>query len=99
MLARAGSARRWAMRVRSAASFIFHSPMNYRRPCCRYIALVVNAYATRETTDMDASHNIGVAARIGSYSDAIEVPPGARWLIPPGRPGLARTGFCPPGFA
>ena len=32
-------------------------------------------------------HNIGVAAQIGSYSDAIEVPPGARCLFTSGTPG------------
>ena len=48
---------------------------------------------------MDASHNIGVAARIGSYSDAIEVPPGARWLITSGTPGLASDGALPADFA
>ena len=29
-------------------------------------------------------HNIGVAAQTGSYSDAIEAPPGARWLFTSG---------------
>ena len=40
-------------------------------------------------------HNIGVAAQIGSYSDAIEVPPGARWLFTSGTPGLALDGELP----
>ena len=40
-------------------------------------------------------HNIGVAAQIGSYSDAIEVPPGARWLFTSGTPGLALDGGLP----
>ena len=40
-------------------------------------------------------HNVGVAAQIGSYSDAIEVPPGARWLFTSGTPGLALDGSLP----
>ena len=40
-------------------------------------------------------HNIGVAAQIGSYSDAIEVPPDARWLFTSGTPGLALDGELP----
>ena len=26
-------------------------------------------------------HDIGVASQVGKYSDAVEVPPNARWLI------------------
>ena len=33
-------------------------------------------------------HNVGVAAQIGSYSDATEVPPVARWLLTSGMPKL-----------
>ena len=44
-------------------------------------------------------HNIGVAAQIGSYSDAIEVPPGARWLFTSGTPGLALDGDLPADIA
>ena len=33
-------------------------------------------------------HNVGVAAHIGSYSDATEVPPVARWLLTSGMPKL-----------
>ena len=40
-------------------------------------------------------HNIGVASQIGSYSDAIEVPAGARWLFTSGTPGLALDGALP----
>ena len=40
-------------------------------------------------------HNVGVASQIGSYSDAIEVPPGARWLFTSGTPGLALNGGLP----
>ena len=44
-------------------------------------------------------HNIGVASQIGSYSDAIEVPPGARWLFTSGTPGLALDGGLPADIA
>ena len=40
-------------------------------------------------------HNVGIASQIGSYSDAIEVPPGARWLFTSGTPGLALDGGLP----
>ena len=33
-------------------------------------------------------HNVGVAAQIGNYSDATEVPPVARWLLTSGMPKL-----------
>jgi 2-iminobutanoate/2-iminopropanoate deaminase len=41
-------------------------------------------------------HDIGVARQIGSYSDAVEVPPNARWLFTAGTPGLALDGTLPP---
>ena len=40
-------------------------------------------------------HNVGIASQIGSYSDAIEVPPGARLLLTSGTPGLALDGGLP----
>jgi enamine deaminase RidA (YjgF/YER057c/UK114 family) len=40
-------------------------------------------------------HDIGVARQIGSYSDAVEVPPNARWLFTAGTPGLALDGSLP----
>lgn len=40
-------------------------------------------------------HDIGVARQIGAYSDAIEVPPGARWLVTSGTPGLQLDGGLP----
>ena len=39
--------------------------------------------------------DIGVARQIGSYSDAVEVPPNARWLFTSGTPGLAVDGSLP----
>ncbi|HTH99080.1 MAG TPA: Rid family hydrolase [Stellaceae bacterium] len=43
-------------------------------------------------------HDIGVAKHIGSYSDAIEVGPGTRWLFTSGTPGLAEDGSVPDGI-
>jgi 2-iminobutanoate/2-iminopropanoate deaminase len=40
-------------------------------------------------------HDVGVARQIGKYSDAIEVPPNARWLYTSGTPGLALDGNLP----
>lgn len=48
---------------------------------------------------MNTQHNIGVATQIGTYSDAVEVPRGARWLITAGTPGLAADGTLPDGIA
>ena len=39
--------------------------------------------------------DIGVARQIGSYSDAVEVPPNARRLVTAGTPGLALAGSLP----
>lgn len=47
---------------------------------------------------MHAVHDIGVAAHIGAYSDAVEVAPGARWLALSGTPGLAADGTVPDAF-
>jgi enamine deaminase RidA (YjgF/YER057c/UK114 family) len=44
-------------------------------------------------------HDIGVAGRIGRYSDAVEVPPNARWLVTSGTPGLAVDGALPGDIA
>ncbi|MFN2468278.1 MAG: RidA family protein [Gaiellaceae bacterium] len=47
---------------------------------------------------MNTPHDIGVADRIGTYSDAVEVAPGARWLALSGTPGMAPDGTIPPSF-
>ncbi|MET3118818.1 2-iminobutanoate/2-iminopropanoate deaminase [Undibacterium sp. GrIS 1.8] len=47
---------------------------------------------------MNTQHNIGVASQIGKYTDAIEVPTGARWLMTSGTPGLALGGALPDGI-
>lgn len=44
---------------------------------------------------MHIFHDIGVAKQIGSYSDAVEVQPNARWLFTAGTPGLALDGSLP----
>ena len=40
-------------------------------------------------------HDIGVAARIGKYGDAIEVAPNQRWLFTSGTPGMDERGEFP----
>lgn len=40
-------------------------------------------------------HNIGVAHKIGAYSDAVEIAPHQRWLITSGTPGLPLDGTLP----
>jgi 2-iminobutanoate/2-iminopropanoate deaminase len=40
-------------------------------------------------------HDIGIARQIGTYSDAVEVPANARWLVTAGTPGLALDGGLP----
>ena len=44
-------------------------------------------------------HNVGVASQIGTYSDAVEAPAGARWLFTSGTPGLAKDGNLPGDIA
>ena len=40
-------------------------------------------------------HDIGVAARIGTYSDAVEAAPNQRWLFTSGTPGMDAVGELP----
>lgn len=40
-------------------------------------------------------HDIGVAARIGTYSDCIEASPNQRWLFTSGTPGMDEAGKLP----
>jgi 2-iminobutanoate/2-iminopropanoate deaminase len=48
---------------------------------------------------MNRMLNVGVAARIGTYSDAVEIAPGKRMLYVSGTPGLsAETGQVPETF-
>ena len=44
-------------------------------------------------------HDIGVAARIGPYSDSVETAPNQRWLFTAGTPGMDETGKLPPDIA
>lgn len=48
---------------------------------------------------MHTQHNVGVAEKIGKYSDGIEVPAGARWLMTSGTPGVDAEGVLPADFA
>ncbi len=45
------------------------------------------------------AHNVGVASQVGKYSDAVEVPPGVRWLFTSGTPGLSLDGGLPADIA
>ncbi|HTS53528.1 MAG TPA: RidA family protein [Burkholderiales bacterium] len=48
---------------------------------------------------MNRMLNVGVAARVGTYSDAVEIAPGKRVLYVSGTPGLsAETGQLPESF-
>jgi enamine deaminase RidA (YjgF/YER057c/UK114 family) len=47
---------------------------------------------------MNISHDTGVARQIGKYSDAVEVPSGARLLFLSGTPGLGPNGELSPNF-
>ena len=42
--------------------------------------------------------DVGVAAKIGTYSDAMLVEPGLRWLVTAGTPGMAPDGTTPEGI-
>lgn len=42
--------------------------------------------------------DVGVAAKLGKYSDAVVVADGRRWLFTSGTPGLAADGSLPPDF-
>ena len=43
-------------------------------------------------------HDIGIARQIGTYSDAVEAPANARWLVTAGTPGLGADGKVPSDF-
>ncbi len=42
--------------------------------------------------------DVGVASKLGKYSDAVLVGDGRRWLYTSGTPGLAADGSLPPDF-
>lgn len=42
--------------------------------------------------------DVGVAKRIGTYSDGVEAPASARWVFTAGTPGLMPDGTCPQGI-
>jgi 2-iminobutanoate/2-iminopropanoate deaminase len=43
--------------------------------------------------------DVGVAAKVGSYSDAMLTQPNLRWLLTAGTPGMAPDGTTPEGIA
>jgi enamine deaminase RidA (YjgF/YER057c/UK114 family) len=47
---------------------------------------------------MGKSVNVGVAATIGKYSDAVEIAAGARQLHISGTPGIDKNGIVPESF-
>jgi len=47
---------------------------------------------------MNKSINVGVAEKLGKYSDAIQTSSGARWLYTSGTPGLNEDGTLPADF-
>jgi enamine deaminase RidA (YjgF/YER057c/UK114 family) len=47
---------------------------------------------------MHRTIDTGVAAHVGPYSDAIEVRPGARWLVTAGTVGIRPDGSLPDTF-
>lgn len=47
---------------------------------------------------MNKEINVGVAAKLGKYSDAIETSAGVRWLYSSGTPGLNEDGSLPEDF-
>ena len=48
---------------------------------------------------MNKMLNIGVAQKIGTYSDGVEAPASARWVFTAGTPGLRSDGTYPEGIA
>lgn len=42
--------------------------------------------------------NIGIAHKIGTYSDGVEAPASARWVFTAGTPGLMPDGTYPQGI-
>jgi enamine deaminase RidA (YjgF/YER057c/UK114 family) len=48
---------------------------------------------------MNIAHNVGVASRIGTYSDGVETRPGVRWLMTSGTPGIDAQGKLPDDFS
>jgi len=48
---------------------------------------------------MNRMLDIGVARKIGTYSDGVEAPASARWVFTAGTPGLLPDGTYPQGIA
>ena len=47
---------------------------------------------------MNKAINVGVAEKLGKYSDALQINSGARWLYTSGKPGLNADGTLPADF-
>jgi 2-iminobutanoate/2-iminopropanoate deaminase len=47
---------------------------------------------------MNRTLNIGVAQKIGTYSDGMSVPADAKWVFVSGTPGMLPDGSCPKGI-
>ncbi len=47
---------------------------------------------------MNTPINVGIASKLGNYSDAIQINPGVRWLYTSGTPGLNEDGTVPQDF-
>ena len=47
---------------------------------------------------MNTPINVGIASKLGNYSDAIQINPGLRWLYTSGTPGLNEDGTVPQDF-
>ncbi len=47
---------------------------------------------------MNIPVDVGIASKLGNYSDAIQINPGARWLYTSGTPGLNEDETVPTDF-
>src|SRR5262245_21991052 len=70
-------------------------------PCRRVVmaaSAVPRAFNAAEAEDfpmINQVYDIGIARQIGTYSDAVLAPAGARWLFTAGTPGLEADGNLP----
>src|ERR1700720_4058152 len=80
----------------SEPSLMFRPMPNHASvPACHYGGMP--SYV-EEPSMNNKIHDIGIARQIGTYSDAVEVPANARWLITAGTPGLDAEGKVPSDF-
>ncbi len=62
------------------------------------LSCAATACWTDSVWQVHTTHDIGIAAHIGAYSDAVEVEPGFRWLAISGTPGMTADGTVPDSF-